>query len=185
MKTSSLLAVARDRALPVVAAISDDQLGLPTPCAEYTVADLLDHLLHVVVEFQELAVKRDADFSSTPRYPDWRARFPVETEALVQAWATPGADVGVTGLMALPATTVGAMALLDLTVHAWDLARATGQDFTPDQDVVDAVAKLVAEIGPMARESKVFGEPLDVAAHASPVESLIAATGRDPGWSAG
>ncbi|SER05676.1 TIGR03086 family protein [Lentzea xinjiangensis] len=180
MKLSVLLDRARDHALPVIAGIGDDDLTRPTPCADYDVRALLDHLLHVVVEFQKLAAKQDADFGHTPAYPDWRVRFPAETARLVEAWAQPGATEGISGAMKMPARTVGGLALLDLTVHAWDLARATGQYFEPDAEVLAEVTDLVARMGPMAVEWKVFKDPVEVPGDASPFERLLAATGRDP-----
>ena len=184
MKLSVLLDRARDHALPVIAGISDDDLTKPTPCADYDVRALLDHLLHVVVEFQKLAAKQDADFSHTPSYPDWRAQYPAESAKLVEAWGQPGADEGIAGAMQMPAQTVGGLALLDLTIHAWDLARATGQRFEPDTEVFAEVSNLVAQMGPMALEWKVFKEPVEAPADASPFEQLLASTGRDPRWSA-
>jgi uncharacterized protein (TIGR03086 family) len=184
MKLSVLLDRARDRALPVIAGITDDDLSKPTPCADYDVRALLDHLLHVVVEFQKLAAKQDADFSHTPSYPDWRTRYPAESAKLVDAWGEPGATEGISGSMQMPAQTVGGLALLDLTVHASDLAQATGQRFEPDPEVLAEVAGLVAQMGPMAVEWKVFKEPAEAPADASPFERLLATTGRDPRWSA-
>lgn len=185
-KISELLDAAAREALPVVRGVADDRLGDPTPCGEYAVRDLLNHLLHVVIEFQSLAAKKNADFSSTPDYlaedGDWRGRFGEETARLVAAWGEPGADEGVTGLHDLPATMVGNMVLLDLTVHAWDLARATGQGFTPDAAGVSALAEPVAEMAPMARNAGVFGEPFPVRGDASAMDTLLATTGRDPGW---
>jgi uncharacterized protein (TIGR03086 family) len=184
MKLSVLLDRARDHALPVIASISDEDLTRPTPCADYDVRALLDHLLHVVVEFQKLAVKQDADFSHTPSYPDWRAQFPAETAKLVEAWGQPGADEGIAGNMQLPARTVGGLALLDLTIHAWDLAQATGQRFDPDTEVFAEVSDLVTQMAPTAIEWNVFKEPVEPPADASPLEQLLARTGRDPRWSA-
>ncbi|MFS8099240.1 TIGR03086 family protein [Lentzea alba] len=183
MKLSVLLDRARDHALPVIANIGDDDLTKPTPCADYDVRALLDHLLHVVVEFQKLAAKQDADFSHTPVYPDWRTRYPAEMAALVEAWGRPGADEGIAGQMNLPATVVGSMALLDLTVHVWDLAQATGQRYTTDPEVVSTLEALVEQMGPTAREMGVFGAAVDVAT-SDALEALLAKTGRDPRWSA-
>jgi uncharacterized protein (TIGR03086 family) len=182
MKISELLDGARRAAEPVVLGVTDDQLDAPTPCAEYTVRDLLNHLLQVVVEFQKLAAKRDADFGSTPDRVtgDWRSVFAGEMTALVTAWAAPGAEEGTSGQMGLPASTVGRLALLDLTVHAWDLAHATGQSFTPDPDAVSALFEVIDQMGPTAREMGMFGAAADVPADAPEFARLLAATGRTP-----
>ncbi|MFD9861916.1 TIGR03086 family metal-binding protein [Streptomyces alboflavus] len=193
--TGDLLAVAAAHALPVVRNIPDDRLGARTPCAEYDARALVNHLFHVVVQFQELAAKRNADFGGdTPDYvaegDDWRERFAAQTERLVAAWSAPGADEGTTGAMNMPARTVGSMVLLDLTVHAWDLARATGQEYGTGEapasgvpDVVDTLRAAVADLGPTARAMGVFGEPVPVREDASDFDRLLAATGRDPYWS--
>ncbi|OAH09308.1 TIGR03086 family metal-binding protein [Streptomyces jeddahensis] len=184
-----LLAVAAARAVPVVRAIADDQLTAPTPCADYDVRELLNHLFHVVVQFQELAAKKPADFGSTPDHVgaggDWRERFAEETERLVAAWSAPGAEEGTTGAMSLPARTVGCMVLLDLTVHVWDLARATGQEYRPDPaatGVLQTLGDAVAEMAPTARKMGLFADPVPVPDGASDFERLLGETGRDPGW---
>ena len=53
---SNLLRASADRAAPVLAAIRDEQLGAPTPCAEYRVGDLINHLFQVVDNFEGLDV---------------------------------------------------------------------------------------------------------------------------------
>ncbi|MER0480831.1 TIGR03086 family metal-binding protein [Streptomyces sp. Edi2] len=186
---SALLEAAADAALPVLRGVRDDQLGLPTPCAEYDLRALLNHLFQVVVAFQTLAAKKDVDFSTTPdrlgeygaRWPD---RFADETARLVEAWAAPGAEDGLTGGMNLPARTVGAMVLLDLTVHAWDVARATGRPYAPPVGCVAELRTLVAQMAPTARKMNVFADPLPVPPGAPALDVLLAETGRDPYWTA-
>ncbi|NGO78569.1 TIGR03086 family protein [Streptomyces sp. YC504] len=183
---SELMAAAGDRAAAVLDGIEDGQLGAPTPCAEYDVRALVNHLLHVVVQFQALAADRPVDFSETPDYvgedPEWRKRFAVEVGRLAQAWAAPGALEGATGALGMPAPTVARMALGDLVVHPWDLARATGQEYVPDPETVDDVAPTFAELAPGGREMGVFGPPVDVPGHASPLDALLGIIGRDPQW---
>ncbi|MFE7373012.1 TIGR03086 family metal-binding protein [Streptomyces anulatus] len=179
-----LLESAAGRALPVVRGIDDGQLGGGTPCAEYDVRALVNHLFQVVVNFQALAAREEVDFGQVPEFVagDWRGRFGDETARLVEAWSVPGVEEGTTGRMGLPARTVGLMVLGDLTVHAWDLARATGADFVPVESVVDELGPGLAAMAPQAREMKVFGEPFPVGEGASAFERLLAVTGRDPGW---
>ncbi|MFC7760727.1 TIGR03086 family metal-binding protein [Catellatospora bangladeshensis] len=130
---SNLLRASADRAAPVLAAIRDEQLGAPTPCAEYGVGDLINHLFQVVDNFEGLARKEPTDWSGTPDVlgTDWRVRFAAETDALVAAWTPESALEGVSVNMGLPQLTIGRMVLLDLVLHPWDLAVATGQEFTP------------------------------------------------------
>ena len=182
---SELLAVAVSRAVPVVGGIEDKALQEATPCADYDVKALVNHLFHVVVEFRKLAGKRDSDFTSTPdrvaEGADWRERFGAAADALVGAWAAPGAEEGTTGAMNMPARLVGSMALLDLTVHAWDLARATGQEYAADPAVVAELTAAVERLAPTAREMGMFGAAVEVGADADPFARLLAATGREPG----
>ncbi len=186
-----LLDLARERAVPVLRVIPDDALAAPTPCPDYDVKALVNHLFHVVVEFQKLAVKEDADFTATPDRvgagPDWRERFADETDKLVAAWSAPGAEKGVTGSLKMPARLVGSMALLDLTVHVWDLARATGREYRVDDamaPVVEQLADAVAELAPTGRKMGAFGAEVPVAEGAPAFERLLARTGRDPHWAA-
>ncbi|MER5441345.1 TIGR03086 family metal-binding protein [Streptomyces sp. NPDC002790] len=179
----ALLAAAVSRAVPVVAGIGDKALDAPTPCANYDVRALANHLFHVVVEFQKLAVKQDSDFTAPPDYvaeADWRERFAREAQALVEAWSTPGAEEGTTGALNMPARTVGGMALLDLTAHAWDLARATGQEYGADPAVVSELTAVVEQLAPTGREMGAFGAAVPVGADADPLARMLAATGRDP-----
>jgi uncharacterized protein (TIGR03086 family) len=191
-----LLQLALDQAAPVVGAIPDELLKAPTPCTEYDVRTLVNHLFHVLVQFQKLAGKQDSEFGTPPDYvgegDDWRERFVTEARDLVAAWSAPGAEAGTTGRMNMPARTVGSMALLDLTVHVWDLARATGQDFRADAravDVLSVVADMVQEMAPTARKMGMFADPValpddggDDGGPSSGLDRLLAATGRNPDW---
>ncbi|MCX5083288.1 MULTISPECIES: TIGR03086 family metal-binding protein [Streptomyces] len=186
-----LLDVAVERAVPVVRALPDGCLEAATPCAEFDVKALVNHLFQVMEQFQRLAAKQDSDFTETAdrvaEGPDWRERFGEEARKLVAAWSAPGAEEGTTGAMNMPAATVGSMVLLDLTVHIWDLARATGQEYVPEGEalaVVERLAGTVAELAPTARSMGVFGEAVPEPAGASAFERLLAATGRDPRWAA-
>lgn len=184
-----LLGRAVDGALPVVREIPDGALAGPTPCAEYDVKDLVNHLFHVVVEFRKLAAKGSVDFTRTPdrvgEGADWRERFARAAQALVAAWSVPGAEEGTAGTMDMPARTLGSMALLDVTVHGWELARATGQrEPSADPAVVAELTGQVAGLAPTARAMGMFGEPVAVAEGAPEFERLLGVTGRDPAWKA-
>ncbi|GGZ01311.1 TIGR03086 family protein [Streptomyces nitrosporeus] len=184
-KISELLETAAALTCPVVRGIDDARLDAPTPCAEYDVRALLNHLFLVVTNFRALAAREEADFSTTPDVVtgDWRGRFEKETASLVAAWDASGAEDGVAGRMNLPARTVGLMVLGDLVVHGWDLARATGRSFDAGPALVEVLEPGLAGMAPQARSMNVFGEPFPLPAGAPAFDRVLALTGRDPGWS--
>ncbi|WP_345652409.1 TIGR03086 family metal-binding protein [Streptomyces tremellae] len=187
-KISDLLERAAARTVPVVRALDDEQLGLPTPCGAYDVRALAGHLYRVVITFQGLAAKEDADMGAGPLEltGDWRAGFAGEARALVAAGVRPGAEDGTAGAMGMPARTAGVMVLGDLVVHGWDLARATGRPYAYAQDdaVVEDVARQFAELAPLARSMGAFGPEVEVPPGAPALDRLLGVTGRDPGWRA-
>ncbi|MCI4063703.1 TIGR03086 family metal-binding protein [Micromonospora sp. R77] len=183
-KTSELLATAAAGTATVVRNISDDQLSRPTPCPDYTVRELLNHLYDVVVNFQALARKQPVDWSARTEHlaDGWRDGFAAETVRLVTAWSDPAAVEGDSPGMGLPQETLGAMALIDLTVHGWDLARATGQRFEVEPDVLAATHGFMDRMGDTGQRRGAFAEPVPTTADATDLDRLLGRTGRDPAW---
>ncbi|MFJ6196657.1 TIGR03086 family metal-binding protein [Micromonospora sp. NPDC092111] len=183
-KTSELLAAAAPGTVALVRAITDDQFDLPTPCPDYTVRDLLNHLYEVTVNFQRLAAGRAVDWSAKPDHltEGWRDRFAADTERLAAAWADPASEQGVSAGMGLPQATVGLMAVADLTVHGWDLARATGQPYRPAPETVGALHGFMDEMGPTGRQMGAFGAEVPTGADGTELDRLLGRMGRDPDW---
>jgi uncharacterized protein (TIGR03086 family) len=183
-KTSELLAVAAPETVAVVCGISDDQFDLPTPCSDYTVRDLLGHLYDVVVNFQVLARRQEVDWSAKTDHltEGWRDRFAAETVRLVEAWSDPATLEGVSPGMGLPQETVGEMALIDLTVHGWDLARATGQQLEVDPAVLAVGHGFMDKMGDTGQRMGAFGAPVSSTPDATALDVLLGRTGREPGW---
>ena len=177
---STLLARAAARTLPIVRGTRDDQLAAATPCAEFQVRDLLNHLYQVVVNFQTLATRQPADFSTTPDVltDGWRDRFAAETDRLIEAWSDPAALEGVSPSMGMPQPMVGNLVLVDLVVHGWDLAQGTGQSYEPDPATVRALLPFVEMLAPQGRQFGVFGEEVPAPAGADDFTRLLAIAGR-------
>ncbi len=177
------MAAAAERTVPVVRGIGDEQLSDPTPCAEFQVRDLMNHLYDVVVRFQAIAAKQSPDRSANPDHlhGDWRAQFADETRKLVEAWSDPAAVEGDNPGRGMPQAMVANLALVDLTVHGWDLARATGQAYTPDPEVVAAVGPFTEKMAPMGRERGAFAEMTEFPPDADEFARLLAYTGRKAG----
>src|SRR4051795_9177906 len=118
--------------------VRDDQLTDPTPCADTPVAALLDHLLGLSLAFTWAATKSTpADPSAAPGPgrataehldPEWRTVLPRRLAELAEAWRVPRAGQGPAeaGGVTMPAEQLGVVALDEVGLHGWDLARATG-----------------------------------------------------------
>jgi uncharacterized protein (TIGR03086 family) len=174
----------------VVAAVRDDQLGAPTPCAGTSVAALLDHLHGLAIAMRMAAEKTPLDSPPTAAAEslpaDWRARIPLELDSLVASWQLPSAWVGPAraGGVTMPAAVMGVVALNEVLVHGWDLAVATGQPYAVDGASVQACldhAVWFAEAVPEGRD-QIYGPVVPVPGSAPVLDRLLGLTGRDPGW---
>jgi uncharacterized protein (TIGR03086 family) len=171
----------------LVAATPDHALGRPTLCTRYTVADLLDHISGLTLAFAAAATKHplegrpSADGANLP--PDWRTRIPRQLSELVDAWRDPAAWTGVTaaGGVDLPGDVAGVVALDELVVHGWDLAKATGQSAGYDGPGLDAVYHLVRHFRADGAEG-LFGPEVAVPPDAPLLHRILGVAGRDPGW---
>lgn len=123
--------------------MTDDSLSAPTPCDGTSVAGMLDHLMGLSLAFTWGARKAPEGSSSGPPRasaeslpPDWRAVLPRRLDELAEAWRDPAAWQGTTSVagVCMPGEQMGVVALDEVVMHGWDLARATGQPFNCDPD---------------------------------------------------
>jgi uncharacterized protein (TIGR03086 family) len=117
-------------------------------------------------------------------------RIPRDLAALAGAWREPGAWTGMTRIagMDAPAEAVGLTAADELVVHGWDVARATGQPYTCEPELLAAAESFLAQFaGPDAPAGPEvpFGPAQPVPASAPELDRVVALAGRDPGWSPG
>ena len=175
--------------------VTDEQLSAPTPCPEYAVRNLLGHLVGLTGAFRDAGRKDlgphlDQDPGSVvPDIgPEWRAALPKLLDELVEAWRDPAAWEGMTraGGIDLPGAVAGAVALDELVVHGWDLARATGQAYAPDEASLKvAQGLLTPEEGAASSDGGLFGAVVPVPDDAPLLDRVIGLSGRDPGWTPG
>jgi uncharacterized protein (TIGR03086 family) len=165
----------------VIAGVRPEQHADKTPCEEWTVRDLLDHMISVVAGMGTAA-------SGQPRTPfvlaaDPAAQFRQSSDAARAAWRDPGVLDRVidAGPGPMPGSALASINLLDTATHTWDLAMATGQP----AELPDAVAEaaMVASqmiVSPELRPGR-FGPEVPSSSGASPTGKLVAFLGRTAG----
>jgi uncharacterized protein (TIGR03086 family) len=189
------LAPAANRMATLLDGIGDEMLDRPTPCPDYTLGDLVEHVGGLALAFRGAAEKDLGDTASqgpsgdaSRLGDDWRERIPRDLDALAQAWREPAAWDGMTkaGGIDLPGEVAGVVALDELVIHGWDVARASGQAYDCDPASLEAVRGFVEQFSGPGQEDQragLFGPVVEVADGASPLDQVIGLTGRDPGWS--
>ncbi|MGH3731076.1 MAG: TIGR03086 family metal-binding protein [Micromonosporaceae bacterium] len=177
----------------LLAGVSDDHLPAPTPSEGRSVADLLDHLMGLTVAFRDSATKTPGLTSQPPVTsaenldPGWREKLPVQLDDLVAAWRDPAAWEGMAeaGGVTLPAEVMAAVALDELVLHGWDLARSTGQPYHCDPESAQAVfefASASAAPGEEKNREGLFGPVVPVPDDAPLFDRALGFSGRDPAW---
>lgn len=174
--------------IAVLAGVTDSQLTSPSPCAEYTVGDLIDHVDQVCRGATALA-RRAAELPGTGIGPDavhlgpgWRDSVARHVRELGEAWDDPAAWQGSGSVPGseLSDEMWGKIALTELVVHGWDIARATGQPFGLPEHTLQACLDHVAAFVPNAPVPALWGPPAGVAPDAALLDRIVAITGRTP-----
>jgi uncharacterized protein (TIGR03086 family) len=171
----------------LIEAVPADALGQPTPCGHNTVGDLLDHISGSALAFRAAAEKQPlpgGPAGNAANLPsDWQARLRGEVLGLAEAWHDPEAWTGMTaaGGIDLPGEIAGVVALDELVIHGWDLAKAIGQPAGYDGPGLEAVLGFVEQFPDTGTEG-LFGPAVSVPPEAPLLERIVGRTGRDPAW---
>lgn len=184
------LGPAAEQVARIADGVDGGRLREPTPCAGWTVGVLLDHLLQLTAAFTAAAEKTPAPELGEldGELPTgWQGLLRERLDALALAWRAPEAWQGEAeaGGVVMPASVMGVVALDELVVHGWDLARATSRPFHADPDSIAACrgfAESMSEPGEEAGREGLYGPVVPVPTGASELDQLIGFTGRDPQW---
>ncbi|MEP6649799.1 MAG: TIGR03086 family metal-binding protein [Lapillicoccus sp.] len=171
----------------LVGGVKDNQLGDPTPCPDWSLADLLRHIGGLTLEFTASARKVPTPARAGDGLTDgWRQRMQDDLAGLAQAWADPAAYDGDThaGPVTLSGSDTARVALNEVTVHGWDVSRAIGQDYAADPGAVAECTRFVASFEAPADDGGLFGPPVATSDDARPIDRLVGLAGRNPAWTA-
>jgi len=170
----------------VLHGVADAELSNATPCDDYTVGDLVDHVDQVCRGAIALARNEAggfaADVRAIHREPEWREQVAQHVRDLGAAWQDPVAWQG-SGNVAgsdLSNETWAKIALTELVVHGWDLARATDLPFELPEETLRACLDHVAAFVPNAPVPGLWGPPVEVDDDAPLLDQIVGITGRTP-----
>jgi uncharacterized protein (TIGR03086 family) len=163
----------------VLHGIAKDDESKQTPCKEFDVAKLTDHLMNSITTIGGAA---GAEFPERDRNDSVERQVVLAARPALDAWHRRGLDGAVSfGGGEAPARMMAGILSLEFLVHAWDYAAATGREVTAPDSLSDYVLGLAHNIiTPQGRTSVGFDDPVEVAADARALERLIAYTGRTP-----
>jgi uncharacterized protein (TIGR03086 family) len=179
------LTEAADQAARVVAGTDAGQFTDKTPCADWDVKELLNHLiLWTAYSFERRARSEqvgpdltERDFASEPGYAE---AYRAQLDRALAAWAP--AEVWEseidTGGGKTPAPQVAEMILMEMVLHGWDLATATGQPYEVSDEIAATVAKAVEASAEMYRQYDGFAAEVAIGQDATTLEKALAVSGR-------
>ena len=192
METTNLsaeMAAAAAEAARVVGNVPAGTLDEPTPCGDW---DLRTQLNHTILWTSYSAERRahgesvdeelmNKDFTADPGF---REDYAQQINKAVTAWSTPEAWAGTRNVMgnATPAADVGAMLLMETALHGWDVATATGQEFSADDRTAAALLRIVQAQAELFRKYQGFADAIQPPSHATAFERAVSLSGRDLSW---
>jgi len=186
---SQEMEAAAAEAATVVNGVPEGTLDAPTPCHDWDLRTLLNHTIlwtsysaerraHGESIAEDLMTK---DFTAEPGFRDDYAR---QIDRAVKAWANQEAWEGELGMMgdATPAADVGAMLIMEMVLHGWDVARATGREYACDDAVAEAVLATVEQQAELFRKYQGFADAIEAPDDATAFDRALRLSGRDPNW---
>ena len=163
----------------VLRGIGGADMSKQTPCSEYDVAQLTDHLMNSITLIGGAA---GAESPTPDENASLETRVVGAAQAAIDAWRRRGLQGTVAlGPNEAPAKIFTGILSLEFLVHAWDYAVATEHQMVVAEPLCDYVLELASTIiTPEGRGDVGFADPIDVPADACPLDRLVAFTGRQP-----
>jgi len=157
----------------------------PTPCTEWDVKQVANHVIGENLWAGELFIGRTiaqvgTRFDGDLTGDDPAAAYRQSVDAARSPVQAPGA-MDITCHLSfgdVPGAEYAAQLFMDLLIHGWDIAKATGQDTRLDADLVAACLPIAQQMTSQFRSAGVFGEDLPVAPDADAQVRLLALVGR-------
>lgn len=167
---------AQDAFACVLANVTPDRFGDPTPCSEWTIQDLIKH----VVGGNNMVARRGSDESSSES-ADLEA-YRTSAAGAIDGFSGPDAMIAVYELPfgQVPGSVLIGMRTTDVLTRAWDLAAATGQSTDLDPELATEMLAVARErVQPAFRgPGRPFGAEQPCSPDSPPADRLAAFLGR-------
>jgi uncharacterized protein (TIGR03086 family) len=177
-----LFEAASNETRKILANVRPHQMNDRTPCAEWDVQALVNHIVGVPAFVNSLLNETPPSQPKPDQAP--LAAFDANVAATLRAARAPGALEK--KVKAPFGEVTGAQLLMigwtDPFIHSWDLAKATKQDTTLNPRLVEICATVLKPMLEGGRSANAFGPEVKVPATASALDKLVALTGRNPNW---
>jgi uncharacterized protein (TIGR03086 family) len=169
----------------LVAGVGDDQWSQVSDCEDWTVRELVNHVVTGNYWAGELADGKTIEEVGTRLDGDVLGDDPTaaydDSAAVADAvFRRPGAMEAPCAVSygPVPGSVYCGHRFLDVLVHGWDIAQSTGQDTTLDPDLVESLLEVLEPQIEGLQASGAFGTPVEVPADAGPQTRLLALLGR-------
>ena len=149
-----------------------------TPCSDFDCHGLAEHLFGSVSGVGAMA----GGSVTNPEQGSLENRVAVMGAQAIDAWRARGVDGTVPGPGGgeMPASVGAGILSLEFLLHGWDFAQASGQRLQVSDEVVAYVQSLADPIIPPGRARGAFADEVDAGPDATPLERLVAFSGRQP-----
>jgi uncharacterized protein (TIGR03086 family) len=187
MDTVTMLARVVAEAQRVVDGVTPDQLSSPSPCEEWTVRDVINHITagaQIFALSAELGAVPDEELGrlmgGDTLGDDYKGAFRAASNKALEVFEQPGMlDRTVTlPFGQMPASAALDIAVVDVATHTADVAAATGQEMRDDEMLEEALVMAHRMISPEWRSPGIFGPEQGVGTDASAADRLLAFAGR-------
>jgi len=181
------LAIARAEFERRLTAITDDDWGRPTPCTEWNVRQLVNHIVSHEYRYADnlatnnseyYVASRDDDFLGDDPHGSWPRGVALLDEAIA---GLDSLDTTISFLLPLPARDVLLVRVFEATVHTWDVSRAIGFDERIDERLAMLTYPLLERLIQVPATQAFFAPPQDtLPSTATPQDRLLHLAGRKP-----
>ena len=169
-----LLARALKQAGDLIATVTPEQAALSTPCTEWDLRTLVNHVVRDTHQFTKMAAGAKWEQGETTLEPDqWADAFASGSEDLLSVWREQRTlDEASTNRIS--------QQIAEFSVHGWDIARATSYSGALDAEVAAFGLRWAQQALKPEYRGTAFGPEVEIASDAPEADQLAAFFGRRP-----